>query len=229
MKNNLPGPKMIYIPGGTFRVGDDRGDIVTVEDFWMDETPVTVAQYLEAVKAGACNEPYIRKYPENNCLVAGRENHPANCVSWYEALAYARWAGKRLPTLSEWQWAAIGRDENREYPWGNELPSNQLNWSGHGDELGYGMRKSTSPVGLHPKGDSRDGLKDMVGSVYEWVEWVDRKGHGADDSEFKSVCGGSWRQGHRSNVRSRTIFSMYKKDRHSGVGFRCVCVKCVHG
>lgn len=196
----------------------ELGDIVTVADFWMDETPVTVAQYLEAVKSGACTPPDgTDKNKYSNWNVRGRKNHPVNCIDWYQACAYAKWAKKRLPTEEEWEWAARGGNEAREYPWGNEEPSDQLCWDGEGNDLGFGNRYSTSPVGSYPKGNSRHGLKDMAGNVYEWTSSTYES-----DSKDRVLRGCGWNIGDPGFVRApyRNFFS--PTFRSSNLGVRCV-------
>ena len=213
----LRGAKMIFVPGGTFQMGE-RGDIVTVADFWMDETPVTVVQYLEAVKAGACTPPDgIDKDKYSNWDVEGRENHPVNCIDWFQAKGYCESLGKRLPTEAEWEWAARGGDEARLYPWGNEPPSDQLCWNGPGNDLGEDNRESTSPVGSYPKGNSRHGLKDMAGNVWEWTS-----GAFVVNRATRVARGGSWQGGYPKCVLSRGYILANPVNRLSYVGFRCV-------
>ena len=208
---------MIFIPGGTFQMGE-RGDIVTVADFWMDETPITVAQYLEAVKSGACTLPNgVDENRRSNWGVRGRKNHPVNCVDWHQACEYAKWAGKRLPTEEEWEWAARGGDEARLYPWGNEPPSDQLCWDGEGNGLGLGNRESTSPVGKYPKGDSRHGLKDMAGNVWEWTSSVYERA-----PEDRVLRGGGWIEHKCILVNTSVRVREHVTDRYGYLGFRCV-------
>lgn len=213
----LPGPKMVFILGCTYGMGE-WDDFVTVADFWMDETPVTVAQYREAVEAGACTPPDgVDKNKWSNWGVVGRENHPVNCVDWRQACAYAKWAGKRLPNEEEWEWAARGGDEARLYPWGNEKPSNQLCWNGKGNDLGEHNRWSTSPVGSYPKGDSRHGLKDMAGNVYEWTS-----SFYTSTSKGRVSRGGSWYSGNPASVRASYRNDISPTDCSYSLGFRCV-------
>lgn len=218
----LPGPKMIFIPGGVFRVDPHMSKlkrrVVTVQDFWMDETPVTVAQYLEAVKAGACTPPNgVDENIWSNWGVLGRENHPVNCIDWHQACTYAKWAGKRLPSEEEWEWAARGGNEARLYPWGDEPPSDQLCWDGPGNDLGQGNRESTSPVGSYPKGDSMHGLKDMVGNVWEWTTSTL-----ANASEVKVARGCCWYNSNPSFVRVSDRDVYWSTNRYFNLGFRCV-------
>ncbi|BCH33890.1 hypothetical protein MesoLjLc_58200 [Mesorhizobium sp. L-8-10] len=119
-----------------------------------------------------------------------KENHPVVHVAYADALAYARWAGKDLPTEAEWEYAAQGGLEDCEYAWGDELTPGGRHmantWQGefpHENLLGDGFER-TSPVGSYPANGY--GLHDMIGNVWEWTcdWWSDR--HSAD--EAKACC-----------------------------------------
>lgn len=218
----LPGPKMVCIPGGVFRVDPHLSKlkqcIVEVQDFWMDETPVTVAQYLEAVKAGACSPPDgVDKNKWSNWNVVGRENHPVNCIDWHQAKLYCESLGKRLPTEAELEWAARGGDEARTYPWGDEEPTDQLCWDGKGNDLGEDNRESTSPVGSYPKGNSRHGLKDMAGNVWEWTASAYESA-----PEDRVLRGGGWVEHKCILVNTSVRVREHVTDRYGYLGFRCV-------
>lgn len=214
----LPGPKMVFIPGGVFSLDPHlsklKRRVVEVQDFWMDETPVTVAQYLDAVKAGACSPPDgTDESVWSNWGVLGREDHPVNCVDWYQACAYAKWAGKRLPSEEEWEWAARGGDEARLYPWGNEKPRNELLcWNRYGE----GKPNSTCPVGSYPKGNSKHGLQDMAGNVWEWTASLY-----TSTSEDRINRGGSWFGSVPVLVQASIRYSNSPTYRNSNLGVRC--------
>ncbi len=115
-------------------------------------------------------------------------------VSWYEAAAYAAWAGVRLLKEAEWEFAARGV-EGREYPWGNEEPdATRANYR----ENGPGR---ATPVGLYPAGATQEGILDMAGNVWEWVDdWYD------DERKERVLRGGAWyslARGLRAAVRLR--------------------------
>jgi formylglycine-generating enzyme required for sulfatase activity len=158
---------MARTPGGTFVMGSesiyaDEKPVhrVTVAAFSMDVTDVTTAAYGACVRAGKCSEPGAGDYC--NWGKGDRQNHPINCVDWNQATAYCAYAGKRLPTEEEWEYAARGTD-GRTYPWGNEAPSNQLCWNRGASKEG------TCVVGSHPSGASPFGLQDMAGNVWQWT------------------------------------------------------------
>jgi formylglycine-generating enzyme required for sulfatase activity len=161
---------MVEVPAGTFDMGaSDVADapvhVVRLAAFKIDKTGVTVAAYAVCVDAGRCTVPDTTKFC--NWKVSGRENHPVNCVDLNQATEFCSFAGKRLPTEEEWEYAARGND-GRKYPWGNAAPSNQLCWSGQGSDLG-GDRRSTCPVGSYPSGASPFGVLDLAGNVWEWT------------------------------------------------------------
>ena len=98
------------------------------------------------------------KHWEGNNYPQGKENHPVVYISWYAAMAYADWAGRRLPTEAEWEKAARGRLVDQAYPWGNSIDQSKANYSG---EIG-----DTTPEGNYPANAYR--LYDMAGNAWEW-------------------------------------------------------------
>ena len=119
------------IQSGTFDMGSDTGGSeeqpvhsVTVQSFEMMDTEVTVELYRQCVDDHACTKPGT----ENLCnwKVSGRDDHPINCVDWQQAVEFCRWAGGRLPTEAEWEYAARSRGQDILYPWGNDLPTCSL-------------------------------------------------------------------------------------------------------
>lgn len=216
--------EMVYIPAALFAMGDTHGDghpdelpshIVTVETFWLDRTEVTNAQFARFVTAGNTAQGYWDMYAR------GKDQHPVVNVTWHDAVAYCRWAGKRLPTEAEWEYAARGSD-GRKYPWGNTWEDSRARF--------YGNRGSetTAPVGSYPTGASPFGVMDLAGNVWEWVSsqyepypYVATDGRENLSAPGRRVFrGGSW-----SSV-PRTQPATYRGSFHSGyasdgLGFRC--------
>ncbi len=124
--------------------------LVKVKTFGLAQTEVTVAQYKRCVAAGKCTRPYTGMYC--NWGHAGRGSHPVNCVEWKQAAAYSRWAGGRLPSEVEWEYAARGGGLARKYSWGNEKPTCDRAILKDG---GWGCGKGrTWPVCSKPKGNT---------------------------------------------------------------------------
>ena len=139
----------------------------TIRPLCLDRTEVTVSAYARCVESGRCDPPALISALDN-WRAAGRERHPINSVTWVQAAAYCQSVGKRLPTEWEWEWGARGRDQARSFPWGEQPPTcARASMETDGAE-GCGTGR-TSAVGSRPQGDSRDGLHDMAGNVWEWT------------------------------------------------------------
>lgn len=226
------GSEMVYVPAGTFWMGTNSGNALGAHDempqhevyldaFWIDRTEVTNVQYRLCVDSGGCvptgtqNSTVRRKYLDNPYF----DNYPVSSVSWAQADAYCRWAGKRLPTEAEWEKAARGTD-GRIYPWGDSFDGNLVNFCDascaleHRDDDwddGYG---ETAPVGSYPAGASPYGALDMVGNVWEWVaDWYDedyyitlpdRNPLGPTSGTLRVLRGGSWQASHNPYDLVRT-------------------------
>lgn len=260
---------MVLVRGGSFLMGTDHGlpfeapaHRVTVPSFWIDPYEVTneaFARFVEATghltesekegwsgvfdpakKAWGPVEGADWRHPEGpGSSIAARMDHPVVHVSWGDALAFARWAGKRLPTEAEWECAARGGLEGAEYPWGKELePSGRPmanTWQGifPDEDRGADGFRSVGPVGRFPA--SGYGLYDMAGNVWEWTaDWFDRDYYrrsagaadpkGPDTGTEKAIRGGSWLCAANSCAGYR-VAARQKTPPDSGLnnlGFRCV-------
>ena len=194
------GIEFVRIEGGTFQMGGDGEydgrpiHAVTLASFEMSKTEVTVGQYRACVSAGACTEPSDRW--DNTLGIirwdntpGERENHPVVYVTWNQAKAFAEFAGARLPTEAEWEYAAKSGGQDIVFPWGNEEPNcDRLNFNRCvGD---------TTPVCTYATGNTAQALCDMAGNVWEWVEddW-----HGS--YEGAPVDGSAWVENPRGSLR----------------------------
>jgi len=223
----------VLIPGGTFNMGSNDFSWaqpvhrVTVPTFEMTKTQVTVEQYKACVDAGACTAPDTGG--SCNWGQSGRGKHPINCVDWHQAQAYAKWAGGRLPTEAEWEYAARSGGRDWKYPWGNE---NATCDRAVMDDGGNGCgRNSTWPVCSKPRGNTTQGLCDMAGNVWEWVQdWYHDSYNGAptDGSAWEKPTGssrvgrgGSWdRYAVAGRVRAANRIGDLPGNRIRSVGFR---------
>ncbi len=210
---------MVQIPAGDFVMGCNEpmnpfcGHKISKKKylpaFRIDKTEVTVAQYKRCVDAGRCKKPKTGHFAFN-WNKPGRENHPINGVSWYDANTYCGWVKKRLPTGTEWEKAARGTD-GRKYSWGNEKASCQYAVITYGGE-GCGKR-STWPVGFKKEGASPYGSLDMIGNVSEWT--ADRSG-----GKNRVIRGGSWASMASSALTYKISVAVAGKG-SGDVGFRC--------
>jgi formylglycine-generating enzyme required for sulfatase activity len=173
--------EMVRIAAGEFLIGSNDGPAderpqhrVFLEEYFMDRMPVTNAQFARFLNSAGFKGPggeswydlddsdaRIHRREKQFRADAGYENHPVVEASWFGALAYCRWAGKRLPTEAEWEKAARGTD-GRKYPWGNEPPDRSRAQFG-------APYNQTVPVASFPKGASPYGLLDKAGNTWEWV------------------------------------------------------------
>lgn len=157
---------MVTVESGPFLMGTDfaRADdqdkpqhIVDLPAYRIDKYPVTNAQYARFVLATNYRPPLHWK---DGKIPQGEALRPVTMVSWHDAQAYAKWAGKRLPTEQEWEKAARGK-EGWRWPWGNKMDPSRLNT--------YYNVGSTTDVGSYPSGVSPYGAMDMAGNVAEWT------------------------------------------------------------
>lgn len=191
--------EMVYVAAGPFTMGDTHGDgeederpagRLTVPAFWLDRTEVTNAQFARFARA-ARDSGLARG--DKWVLEEGKDQHPVVNTPWRVAVAYCRWAGKRLPTEAEWEYAARGTD-GRKYPWGDAWDDRHARFDGNRGGQG------AAPVGSYPTGISPFGALDMAGNVWEWVStlyrpypYFSRDGREIASTQDRHVFrGGSW-------------------------------------
>ena len=223
----VDGMVLSYIPAGTFQMGSNDGEsdeqpvhTVTLDAFWMDQTEVTNAMYAQCVSAGACREPQdISCHTRGSYYVdSAYADYPVVWVDRYQAEAYCAWAGRRLPTEAQWEYAARGRLAGATYPWGERTDSTRANYAWN---VG-----NTSEVGSYAANGY--GLYDMAGNVWEWVaDWYGPYSSAAMENptgpasgDYRVVRGGSWDyDGGDLRVSSRG--RRYPDDPINHAGFRC--------
>jgi formylglycine-generating enzyme required for sulfatase activity len=219
----VPAPKgMVYLPGGEFIMGNAGGDDferpphrVSVKPFFIDIYEVTCADYARFIEqTGHAPPPGWRggQYPQ------GSAQRPVTGVSWDDAVAYAKWANKRLPTEEEWEFAARGTD-GRLYPWGKEWQAGMANAGGvaNGGLADVGVFKGVSPFGVY----------DMVGNAWEWTAndlqpYPGGRLPHVPQEALKVIRGGSWQE---SQDQATATYRGYllargRKD-YSATGLRC--------
>lgn len=230
---------MVATPAGTFQI-PARSDVSHVAAICLDKTEVTVDAYERCTTAGKCTEPepFMGQNPDPKWRIAcnwknpGRGDHPVNCVDLAQASAYCVFAGRRLPTEDEWEWAARGGDEARTYPWGFDLPAAK-----HGNMCGTECAANaksklgvdftpmagitdaypeTAPVGSFTAGASRWGALDLAGNVHELTSSTFGPG-----STNVSVRGGAW-----DAYQYASLFTTQRRGfsptlKNATIGFRC--------
>jgi sulfatase modifying factor 1 len=230
-------PGMVFIPGGEFLRGrshalpddnlkwfptlmkDDRPvRAIYIDPFYLDEHEVTNDQYAEFVKATNHRPPY--NWPKGQ-VPQGQGKFPVVDVSWDDAAAYARWAGKRLPTEAEWERACRGLDTGKKYPWGDREPVKT--------DARYNAPEE-GPAAVCQFARNYFGLCDMAGNVWEWCsDWYDKDYYrsapgrnplGPAAGLYRVLRGGSWADlpkyltcAYRSWARPA--------ERSPNIGFRC--------
>lgn len=228
-------PSPVRVPAGPFTMGSDRGapdeqpqHRIEVSAMALDRHEVTNARYRACVRAGACSAPALAtshrrpRYFDSPAF----DDYPVIFVSWDQAAQFCRFAGGRLPTEAEWEKAARGTTDAREYPWGAGEPDcRRANLGGAGACVG-----DTDRVGRRPEGASPFGAMDMAGNVWEWVsDWYEkdayRLGPSADptgprEGTLKVMRGGCWDSG-ASSLRVSCRKAELPAAWADNVGFRC--------
>jgi len=182
-KDNPLEGEMVFIPAGHFIFGTDKKDAaaealsmgipkpwfadetpeqkVFLKGFYLDRFEVTNRRYKQYVDdLGAVAPPNW----ENKLYPEGQGDHPVTWVTWYDAANFCQWAGKQLPTEKQWERAARGND-GRQYPWGDTFAVASANLPHTA-----GSKMTPAPVGSFPQSAGPEGVQDLIGNVWEWVE-----------------------------------------------------------
>ncbi|WP_447973398.1 formylglycine-generating enzyme family protein [Nitrospira sp. Kam-Ns4a] len=224
------GREMVEIPEGPFIMGSSEGDPdetpehqVYLSTYYIDLKEVTQADYERFVRMTKRGKPFVPVFEDDISKILKPEL-PAIGISWADALAYCRWAGKRLPTEAEWEKAARG-EGRRRYPWGDDFGRGNANVDGDEDGVQY-----LAPPGSFESGRSPYGVYDMTGNVAEWVadtyeehyyaKSPFRDPKGPEEGQHKVIRGGSWRETPRNaRISKRFQAKMWRTD--STIGIRC--------
>ena len=226
------GSEMALIPAGSFEMGDhfDEGNDrelpiheVELDAFYMDAYQVTVGQFKQFIEDSGYDYDdwdYVAEYSPG-------DGFPMVYVSWNDATAYARWAGRRLPTEAEWEYAARGGLAGKRYPGGDHVSHDDANYDGIGGEDKW---SECAPVGSFEANEY--GLYDMAGNVWEWCQdWYGEDYYsnspaknppGPGTGSYRVLRGGSW----ASTVDNLRV--AYRRNhgspagRYANYGFRCV-------
>jgi len=225
---------MVLILDGEFVMGDEDGlhederpaHTVYLDEFLIDRYPVTNLEYKAFVDATGREPP---THWVQGRVPPGKEDHPVVSVSWFDAQAYAAWAGKRLVTEAEWEKAASWdprTKKRRKFPWGDEFDPRRCNSREGGPD-------DTTPVGQYSPvgGDSAYGVSDMSGNVIEWTaDWYDphyyqrsprRNPQGPNEGDYKVLRGGSWAYYWRGTRTAARNYDIRPTIRNLYAGFRC--------
>jgi gamma-glutamyl hercynylcysteine S-oxide synthase len=248
---------MALVPDGDVALEEgDTQRIVPVERFFLDRYPVTNRQYFAFVAAEGYRQMALwdeavlpgllefldrtgqpgPKYWSDGCYLPGEERHPVVGISWYEAAAYARWVGKRLPTDAEWvkagAWPVALSNHarmQRRFPWGDLMDRNRANLYGSGPGR-------TVPVDQYPGGVSVGGVYQLVGNVWEWTTGAYRgaqlpsgslpAGGLPPEIVLKNIRGGAFDTYFDNQATCQFTSGENPLGRRHNIGFRCAIGIC---
>lgn len=232
--NEKDGSVMVYVPGGTFEMGDGVGENcpphrVELSGFWIGVYAVTNAQYLRFVEETGHRAPdkmeYGRRVWKKGRFAAEKADHPVVGVSWEDSAAYAAWAGCELASEAQWEKAARGA-LGLIFPWGNEWDPDKCRYAGNRGE------EQTCPVYGYPQGASGCGTYNQSGNIWEWcADWYDeryyrntstRDPRGPGEGLSRVSRGGSWWYLSHVKFRAADRYSYLPRFRGYYLGLRLV-------
>jgi len=216
----------VLVPAGKFTMGDNENSPqreIYVDSFYVDQYEVTITRFAKFLKATSATETPLDWESAN---VRTNGELPVIGVDWYEASAYCKFVGRRLPSEAEWEKAARGTD-SRKFPWGDESANpGRANYENSSPKAYEGGLTS---VGHFPLGQSPYGVDDLAGNAAEWVaDWYSesfargdvRNPKGPETGTGKVMRGGGrFDPGDRINAMKRYFAS--RENRDEQIGFRC--------
>ncbi len=241
--------EMVLVPAGNFQMGCDPTHnsayspefcgalllhTIFLDAYRIDKFEVTNEQYGECVMSGSCKAATDYNYNADYLTNPKYADFPVVDVNWYQASAYCSWAGKRLPSESEWEKAARGSGDTREYPWGDQTPDCTLT------NFKESCVGHPSTVGSFPQGASPYGAMDMIGNVWEWVnDWYDLNYYTISPAKnptgppgrflffntdiiFKVLRGGGWKNNNfEYQIGVARRYDFHPEISYDEIGFRC--------
>jgi len=228
---NCGEPRLVRIPAGWFLMGSETGQDnerpvhrVWVDEFYLAACQVTNSEYAAFLQAKAVTPPPLWSDANFN-----HPHQPVVAVSWYDAVKYCEWLSQiyarpfRLPSEAEWEYAARGGMEGRQFPWGDAPPQSLPD---------YGRRWQRGPEPVAQYAPNGFGLYDICENVHEWCsDWFDpnyyavspaRNPRGPEAGQRKSSRGGSWRH-HIKVARCAARSSIPPAFQYADYGFRVAC------
>lgn len=237
-------PGTVKITAGCFMMGDAFNEgleqelpvhkVCITKDFYLDKYEVTNGKFEECVKAGKCTAPHkSTSYTRSSCYGNPEfKDYPVTYVDWDQASAYCNWAGGRLPTEAEWEYAARGGLEGKRYPWGDDIKCGDANYGRYSSSSVCGDH-SGKPNDTHKVGSYQPngyGLYDMAGNVWEWTaDWFDEGYYaqspandpgGPSSGRRRVLRGGCWTLD-PNDLRVSLRVHLFPDAQNFKYGFRC--------
>lgn len=250
-KQKIDSLGMVFVEGGKFMMGCDTcqkdekpAHEITLNGFYMDKTEVTVGQFRKFV--AATNYETDSENEGSSSVLSGGDwervlgvnwrhdvegelrpeeenNHPVVHISWFDARAYAKWAGKRLATEAEWEYAARGGQKSKHYSFSGSNVASEVAW--------YASNTKPRTHAVAQKKPNELGIYDMSGNVYEWCnDWFEKKYYakspsanpsGPQTGSIVALRGGGWNYD-EDGLRNTNRINAYPLHWYGGIGFRCV-------